>query len=87
MDKQKQLENPGAQHNVGKRSGTVTDQPNRQQGDILFETLPGDPGAHGPYRDRERGPDFVMRLLAHRRLATVAAGAVAALAAAAMLRR
>lgn len=32
------------------------DEPNRQSGDILFETLPGDPGAHGPYRDRGRGP-------------------------------
>ena len=38
------------------------DEPNDQQGDILFDTLPGDPGAHGPYRDRERGPDLMMRL-------------------------
>jgi short-subunit dehydrogenase len=38
------------------------DEPNEQQGDILFETLPGDPGAHGPYRDRERGPDVQMTL-------------------------
>jgi NADP-dependent 3-hydroxy acid dehydrogenase YdfG len=65
----------------------LTDQPNRQHGDILFETQPGDPGAHGPYRDREQGPDLVMRLLSHRRLTTVAGGAVAALAAAAVLRR
>jgi short-subunit dehydrogenase len=64
-----------------------TDQPNRQQGDILFETQPGDPGAHGPYRDREQGPDLVMRLLANRRLAAVAGGAVAALAATVVLRR
>ncbi len=38
------------------------DKPNDQSGDILFETLPGDPGAHGPYTDRERGPDMLMRL-------------------------
>ena len=38
------------------------DEPNEQRGDILFETLPGDPGAHGPYRDRERGADLQMRL-------------------------
>lgn len=39
-----------------------TDSPNDQVGDILFETLPGDPGTHGPYRDRERGPDLSMRI-------------------------
>ena len=38
------------------------DEPNDQTGDILFETLPGDPGAHGAYRDRERGPDLQMRM-------------------------
>lgn len=38
------------------------DAPNEQRGDILFETLPGDPGAHGPYSDREQGPDLQMRL-------------------------
>lgn len=38
------------------------DAPNDQVDDILFETLPGDPGAHGPYRDRERGADLSMRL-------------------------
>ena len=38
------------------------DRPNEQHDDILFHTLPGDPGAHGPYRDRERGPDLLMRL-------------------------
>jgi NAD(P)-dependent dehydrogenase (short-subunit alcohol dehydrogenase family) len=64
-----------------------TDQPNRQHGDILFESQPGDPGAHGPYRDREQGPDLVMRLLANPRLAAVAGGAVAALAATFALRR
>ena len=40
----------------------MVDTPNEQEGDILFETLPGDPGAHGPYRDMERGPDLQMRL-------------------------
>lgn len=38
------------------------DAPNDQAGDVLFDTLPGDPGAHGPYRDRERGPDLSMRI-------------------------
>jgi NADP-dependent 3-hydroxy acid dehydrogenase YdfG len=47
----------------------MIDEPNRQDGDLLFETLPGDPGAHGPYRDREHGPDLAMKLLAHRRVA------------------
>lgn len=63
----------------------LTDQPNRQigqrHGDILFETLPGDPGAHGPYRDREQGPDLQMRLLAHRRLAAGLMGGLAVAAA------
>jgi NAD(P)-dependent dehydrogenase (short-subunit alcohol dehydrogenase family) len=38
------------------------DEPNGQGGDILFDTLAGDPGAHGPYRHRERGPDLQMQL-------------------------
>jgi short-subunit dehydrogenase len=38
------------------------DQPNQQSGDILFQTLPGDPGAEGPYSDRQQGPDLQMRL-------------------------
>lgn len=38
------------------------DAPNDQRADMLFETLPGDPGAHGPYRDRERQQDWQMRL-------------------------
>jgi short-subunit dehydrogenase len=37
------------------------DEPNTQSGDILFDTLPGDPGAHGPYRDREQPADLAMR--------------------------
>lgn len=38
------------------------DRPNQQSGDILFQTLPGDPGAEGPYSDRQQGPDLQMRL-------------------------
>jgi short-subunit dehydrogenase len=37
-------------------------EPNDQTQDILFDTLPGDPGAHGPYRERERGADLQMQL-------------------------
>ena len=35
----------------------MADEPNDDStdADILFAPLPGDPGAHGPYRDRERG--------------------------------
>jgi NAD(P)-dependent dehydrogenase (short-subunit alcohol dehydrogenase family) len=55
----------------------MVDQPNNQSGDILFETLPGDPGAHGPYREREVGPDWQMRLRLHPR--ALLAGAATAL--------
>jgi NAD(P)-dependent dehydrogenase (short-subunit alcohol dehydrogenase family) len=41
------------------------DEPNAQRGDILFQTLPGDPGAEGPYSDRQEGPDLQMRLREH----------------------
>lgn len=41
------------------------DLPNDQAGDILFETLPGDPGAHGAYRDREQPADLQMRIRMH----------------------
>jgi NAD(P)-dependent dehydrogenase (short-subunit alcohol dehydrogenase family) len=64
----------------------LIDEANEQRGDILFETLPGDPGAHGPYRSREQGPDLMMRLLAHRRLAAGVIAATAVLAAAAWRR-
>lgn len=50
------------------------DEPNAQTGDILFDTLPGDPGAHGPYRDREQGPDPQMRLRARAGRIAAAAG-------------
>jgi NADP-dependent 3-hydroxy acid dehydrogenase YdfG len=60
------------------------DEPNTQQDDILFHTLPGDPGAHGPYKDREQGPDVQMRwhldvAQAAAVVMAVAAGAVALL--------
>ncbi|MCA1650390.1 MAG: short-chain dehydrogenase, partial [Acidobacteria bacterium] len=65
----------------------MIDQPNEQHGrDILFETLPGDPGAHGPYRERERGPDWQMRLRTHSR-AVLAGSALLALGSLVLLRR
>jgi len=56
----------------------MVDAPNDQRADILFETLPGDPGAHGPYRDRERGPDLQMRLRTHPRAVTAITATLAA---------
>ena len=60
------------------------DEPNTQEDDILFDTVEGDPGAHGPYRERERGADLQMRLRMRPAasafaLAGVALGAVALL--------
>lgn len=64
------------------------DEPNEQNGhDILFETLPGDPGAHGPYRDREQGPDLQMRLRPHARSLAAAVGVGWVLAISAVGRR
>jgi len=54
------------------------DHPNDQTGDILFDTLPGDPGAHGPYRDGEQGADLVMRLRRHPGAAMAAGATIAA---------
>jgi hypothetical protein len=51
----------------------MVDVPNEQEGDILWGTLPGDPGAHGPYRERERGADLQMRLRTHPRELAAAA--------------
>jgi NADP-dependent 3-hydroxy acid dehydrogenase YdfG len=62
---------------LGKRGykPQMLEEPNDQQGqDILFSTLPGDPGAHGPYRDREQGPDIQMRLRPHARSLAAAVG-------------
>jgi hypothetical protein len=50
---------------LGKRgyAAQFVDEPNDQHGrDILYATLPGDPGMHGPYRNREQRPDLHMRL-------------------------
>ncbi len=81
---------PGALDRYLARNGwdaQFVDQPNEQHGqDILFETLPGDPGAHGPYRDRERGPDLQMRLRTRPRAALGGLG-LAALGALALLRQ
>jgi NADP-dependent 3-hydroxy acid dehydrogenase YdfG len=55
----------------------MADEPNHQYGhDILFAPLPGDPGAHGPYRERERGADLQMRLRPHATLIAAAMGLV-----------
>ena len=52
-------------------------EPNDQRGrDILFAPLPGDPGAHGPYRERERGADLQMRLRPHAKAIAAAMGLV-----------
>jgi short-subunit dehydrogenase len=65
----------------------MTDRANDQHGrDILWDTLPGDPGAHGPYRDQERGPDLVMRLRTRLPSVALAAGLLT-LATAALARR
>ena len=61
------------------------DEPNDQQQDILFETIPGDPGAHGPYREKQRGADIQMRL--RMMSAGVAVASLAALAATALFAR
>jgi NADP-dependent 3-hydroxy acid dehydrogenase YdfG len=55
----------------------MADEPNIQHGrDILFAPLPGDPGAHGPYRERERGADLQMRLRPHATAIAAAMGLV-----------
>jgi hypothetical protein len=64
----------------------VVDAPNMQNGrDILWQTLPGDPGADGPYSARARGPDLQMRLRTHPRAAAAATVGLAALGAAGLL--
>jgi NAD(P)-dependent dehydrogenase (short-subunit alcohol dehydrogenase family) len=45
----------------------LVDVPNGQEHDILLETIPGDAGAHGPYRDSEQPPDPLMWLQGHLR--------------------
>jgi short-subunit dehydrogenase len=63
------------------------DAPNQQQNDILFQTMPGDPGAHGPYRAKERGPDLQMRWRMNPAGAAAAAALTIAIGAAALLWR
>lgn len=63
------------------------DEPNTQTDDILFHTLPGDPGAHGPYRDRETAPDALMRLQQNPVPAGLAAAGLALAALGLLLRR
>lgn len=62
------------------------DRPNEQTEDILFQTIPGDPGASGPYEDREQGPDLLMRLRPHARAIALAATGSVVLAAGALRR-
>lgn len=57
------------------------ERPNEQQDDILFSTLPGDPGAHGPYREREQGADLPIRLRMNPRVMLAASGGLALLGA------
>jgi short-subunit dehydrogenase len=55
----------------------MADEPNDQHGrDILFAPLPGDPGAHGPYRHLERGADLQMWLRPHATAIPVTMGLV-----------
>ena len=64
------------------------DAANDHSKDILFDVLPGDPGAHGPYRDRERGADLQMQLhLTATRLAGIAGVLLAGVGAAILVRR
>lgn len=66
----------------------MIEQPNAQQGrDILYETLPGDPGADGPYQDQAQGADWQMRLRTHPRASIAGAGALLALGGLALLRK
>ena len=44
-------------------SGQQTDQPvNGDRPDNLFEPVPGDPGAHGPFDDRARRRSLITRV-------------------------
>lgn len=63
------------------------DRPNEQAGDILFSSLPGDPGAHGPYRDREQAADLQIRLRTHPRAVLAAGAGLALLGALGLARR
>jgi NADP-dependent 3-hydroxy acid dehydrogenase YdfG len=59
----------------------MVDETDDQNGrDILFQTLEGDPGAQGPYADREQGPDLEMRMRPHARAFAAAVGVASAVA-------
>jgi len=63
-----------------------TDEPKPQDApDNLFETIPGDPGAHGRFDDRSRGSTLWTSLRLRRRLA--GAAAIAGVSAAALATR
>jgi NADP-dependent 3-hydroxy acid dehydrogenase YdfG len=62
-------------------------EPNKQPGDILDATLPGDPGAHGPYREGERKADLQIKLRMRPRTAAALAGAAVLGAAFTLVRR
>jgi short-subunit dehydrogenase len=67
-------------------SGQQTQQPlDGDRPDNLFEPIPRDEGAHGPFDDRSHGHSAQFWLTAHRRW--VAAGAIAAAAAAGVAAR
>ena len=65
----------------------MTDQPAVERRDNLFEPVPGDPGAHGPFDDRARPSAPSFYLDRHRRVVAAAAATVAGLGAVALLRR
>lgn len=67
--------------------GQMTDQPAVDRRDNLFEPVPGDPGAHGPFDDRARPSAPSFYLDRHRRVVAAAAATVAGLGAVALLRR
>ena len=66
--------------------GQFTGTPNEQSADILFETLPGDPGSHGPLVEREVPTDWQMRARMHPRT-SLAVAAAAALGVVELVRR
>ena len=53
----------------------ISNDPDRP--DILFDTLPGDPGAHGPYRDKEHRQSWQIWARTHPQVIGGMAGALA----------
>jgi NADP-dependent 3-hydroxy acid dehydrogenase YdfG len=67
--------------------GQLTDTPlDADRKDILFDVVPGDPGAQGPFVDRQRGPDWQMIVRKNLKIAGVGLG-IALAGAVALLRR